>query len=129
MLDTKTGKFTEWQLPTPWTMPYPATGDKNGEAWTGGMNTDRVVRINSKTGEIIDYLKMPKRHDQTYRRRVFVRQFHHACNFLGGQRPRRFDHQGGTAGLKNFWQPASLVPEQSEGLYRVASAKSLCGDG
>ena len=65
---TKTQKFTEWAMPTPWTWPYYVTADKNGDVWTGGMNTDRVVRIIPKTGEIVEYL-MPK--DRNIRR-VFV---------------------------------------------------------
>jgi len=68
MLDTKTGKFTEWPLPTPWSGPYFVTCDKNGELWTGGMTTDRVVRLDPKTGQIVEYL-MPK---ETNMRRVFV---------------------------------------------------------
>ena len=61
-------KFTEWKLPTPWTAPYYVTWDKNGELWTGGMTTDRVVRLDPKTGETIEYL-MP---NDTNIRRVFV---------------------------------------------------------
>ena len=65
---TKTQKFTEWPLPTPWTAPYYVTWDKNGELWTGGMTTDRVVRLNPKTGEAVEYL-LPR---ETNIRRVFV---------------------------------------------------------
>jgi hypothetical protein len=36
--------------------------------WTGGMTTDRAVRLNPKTGQAIEYL-MPK---DTNMRRVFV---------------------------------------------------------
>ena len=68
LFDTKTEKFTEWEMPTQWTWPYYVTRDKNGELWTGGMNTDRVVRLDPKTGEIVEYL-MPK---DTNIRRVFV---------------------------------------------------------
>jgi streptogramin lyase len=68
LFDTKTEKFAEWVMPTPWTWPYYVTRDKNGELWTGGMNTDRVVRLDPQTGEIVEYL-MPK---DTNIRRVFV---------------------------------------------------------
>jgi streptogramin lyase len=68
LFDTKTEKFTEWEMPNKWTWPYYVTPDKNGELWTGGMNTDRVVRVIPKTGETIEYL-MPK---DTNIRRVFV---------------------------------------------------------
>ena len=30
--------------------------EKIGFAWAGGMNNDRVVRINTKTGEVTEYL-------------------------------------------------------------------------
>jgi virginiamycin B lyase len=68
MLDTKSEKFTEWPLPTPWSGPYYVTWDKSGELWTGGMTTDRVVRLNPKSGQVIEYL-MPK---DTNMRRVYV---------------------------------------------------------
>ena len=56
MFDTKTGKFQEWAVSTPWTNVYDATVDKAGFAWAGGMNSDRVVRLNTRTGEMVDYL-------------------------------------------------------------------------
>jgi streptogramin lyase len=42
--------------------------DKNGEAWTGGMFSDRVIRFNTKTGQFTEYL-LPR---NTNIRRVFV---------------------------------------------------------
>jgi len=68
MLDTRTGTFKEWPVPTPWTGPYDATLDKNGDAWTDGMFSDRVVRVNTTTGEAVEYL-LPR---ETNMRRVFV---------------------------------------------------------
>ena len=68
MLDTKTEKMTEWALPTPWSGPYHVIWDRNGELWTGGMTTDRVVRLDPKTGKAVEYM-MPK---DTNIRRVFV---------------------------------------------------------
>ena len=59
MFDPKTEKFTEYPLP-PYTFPYRAAVDKNGEIWTGGMSTDRIVRYNPKTGQTVEYL-MPRR--------------------------------------------------------------------
>lgn len=56
MFDTKTEQFQEWALPTPWSNPYDVIPDKNGEVWAGGMHTDRVSRLNPKTGEVIEYL-------------------------------------------------------------------------
>ncbi len=68
MFDTKTERFTEWSLPTRWTNPYDVTLDKNEEAWTGSMLSDRVVRLNSKTGDVTEY-QLPR---STNIRRVFV---------------------------------------------------------
>ena len=41
---------------------------KNGEAWTGSMFTDLVTRLDTKTGEMTQYL-LPR---STNIRRVFV---------------------------------------------------------
>jgi virginiamycin B lyase len=65
--DTKTEKFTEYPLP-PFTFPYRAQFDKNGELWASTMSTDRVVRLDPKTGETEQYL-MPS---DTNMRTVFV---------------------------------------------------------
>jgi virginiamycin B lyase len=65
--DTKTEKFTEYPLP-PFTFPYRAQFDKNGELWASTMSTDRVVRLDPKTGETVQYL-MPS---DTNMRTVFV---------------------------------------------------------
>jgi virginiamycin B lyase len=67
MLDTNTDQLTEYQLP-PYTFPYRAAADKNGEIWAGGMHTDRVVRLNPKTGESVEY-QLPA---ETNMRSVFV---------------------------------------------------------
>ena len=56
MFDTRTEKFQEWAAPTPWTNVYDAILDNAGYAWAGGMNNDRVVRLNTRTGEVVDYL-------------------------------------------------------------------------
>jgi hypothetical protein len=42
--------------------------DRNEEAWTGSMITDQVTRIDTRTGQSIDYL-LPR---TTNIRRVFV---------------------------------------------------------
>ncbi len=68
MFDPKTEKFTEWQIPTPWSAPYDAQKDKAEFAWTGSMVNDHVSRINTKTGEVTDYL-LPR---ATNIRRVFT---------------------------------------------------------
>jgi streptogramin lyase len=68
MFDPKTEKFTEWSIPTPWSAPYDAQSDKAGYAWTGSMVNDHVSRINTNTGEVVDYL-LPR---STNIRRVFT---------------------------------------------------------
>jgi len=55
MFDTKEEKMQEFGLPTRHTHPYDVIWDKNGELWTGGMTTDRVVRLDPKTGESVEY--------------------------------------------------------------------------
>jgi virginiamycin B lyase len=67
LFDTKSEKVTEYQQP-PYTFPYRATTDKNGELWSGGMHTDRAVRFNPKTGETVEY-QLPH---ETNMRTVFV---------------------------------------------------------
>ena len=56
MFDTKTSTFREWPVPTPWTNVYDAIADTAGYAWAGGMNNDRVIRVNTATGETVEYL-------------------------------------------------------------------------
>lgn len=56
MFDTKTEKFQEWPVPTPHTAPYDVVLDKNGEVWGGGMETDRIMRMDPKTGQFTEYL-------------------------------------------------------------------------
>ena len=68
MFDPKTANFREWKVPTAWSAPYDAVLDKNGEVWTGSMLTDQVDRVDTKTGQIVEYL-LPR---ETNVRRVFV---------------------------------------------------------
>ncbi len=55
VFDPKTEQFTEYNLPA-YTFPYRAQFDKNGDLWASTMSTDRVVRLNPKTGETVEYL-------------------------------------------------------------------------
>ena len=68
MFDTKTERFGEWLAPSPWSAPYDVALDKDGGAWTGSMGTDRVLRLDPKTGQFTEYL-LPR---FTNIRRVFV---------------------------------------------------------
>jgi virginiamycin B lyase len=42
-------------VPTPWSAPYDAEAGRNGEAWTGSMVTDRVARLDIKSGQYTEY--------------------------------------------------------------------------
>jgi virginiamycin B lyase len=68
VLDTVTKTFREWTPPTPWFFPYDVAPDRNGEAWTGSMLTDRVARLDPRTGQFVEYL-LPH---STNIRRTFV---------------------------------------------------------
>jgi virginiamycin B lyase len=55
--DPKSEKITEWQMQTKWQMPYDAQlNKKSGDVFTGSMLSDRIVRLNPKTGEQTAYL-------------------------------------------------------------------------
>jgi len=68
MFDTKTERFQEWAPPTPGAWPYDVTADRNGDVWSGGEYNDRILRLNPRTGAIIEYL-LPRK---TNVRRVWV---------------------------------------------------------
>jgi streptogramin lyase len=55
VFDPKSESFTEYNLP-PETYPYRAEFDKNGDLWASTMSTDRVVRVDPKTGETAQFL-------------------------------------------------------------------------
>src|SRR5690349_16732189 len=67
LFDPRTKTFSEYALPE-YTFPYRANFDKNGEIWASTMSTDRVVRLDPRTGRTIQYL-MPS---DTNMRTVFV---------------------------------------------------------
>ena len=52
----------------PLTSSYDAELDKTGDAWTAGMTTDRVLRLDTKSGQYTQYL-LPR---STNIRRVYV---------------------------------------------------------
>jgi len=68
VFNTKDLTFKEWKPPTPWSFPYDVVSDKNGEAWGGSTMTDRMIRLNPKTGRMVEYL-MPR---NTNVRKIFV---------------------------------------------------------
>jgi virginiamycin B lyase len=68
MFDIVTEKFQEWETPGRFYSPYDAAMAKDGHVWTGGMNADRILRMNLATGKFTEY---PLPH-ATNVRRVFV---------------------------------------------------------
>jgi streptogramin lyase len=67
VIDLKTQEIKEYKL-SPNFAPYDAVLDRNGEVWTGGMNADVVMRIDTASGRSVGYL-LPQ---STNIRRVFV---------------------------------------------------------
>jgi streptogramin lyase len=71
LFDPKTAAIKEYQLPTKFGAPYDVVPNKDAsEVWTGSMLNDRVARLNTKSGEITEYL-LPR---TTNIRRVFVQE-------------------------------------------------------
>jgi len=68
MFDPKTDRISEWKVSTAYSSPYSAEAGRNGEAWTGGMSSDRVVRLDLNTGQTTEY-QLPHR---TNIRRVHI---------------------------------------------------------
>src|SRR4029077_15099913 len=68
MLESMSAEFAEWPAVRSCSAPYDIACDKNGELWTGSMTTDRIVRLDPKTGQTVEYL-MPT---ETNIPRVFV---------------------------------------------------------
>jgi streptogramin lyase len=57
MFDPSTERMKEYKLPTPWGNPYDVVASKGGaEVWTGSMSNDYVSRLDTKSGEITEYL-------------------------------------------------------------------------
>ncbi|HTI85938.1 MAG TPA: carboxypeptidase regulatory-like domain-containing protein [Alphaproteobacteria bacterium] len=67
LFDTTTLEMKEWPGPDNFA-PYDAVIDRNDELWSGGMNGDRVLRVDSRTGASTVY-PLPR---STNVRRVFV---------------------------------------------------------
>jgi virginiamycin B lyase len=69
--DPQTAALKEYPLPTKWGNPYDVVPTSDAaEVWTGSMVNDRVARLDTKTGQITEYL-MPR---PTNVRRVFVQE-------------------------------------------------------
>jgi virginiamycin B lyase len=71
LFDPKTASIKEYQLPTKLSAPYDVAPNKDAsEVWTGSMVNDRVARLDTKSGQITEYL-LPR---PTNIRRVFVQE-------------------------------------------------------
>ena len=57
MFDTRTGAFQEWALPQPYTYPYTSSAPDNlGRVYLSSNMAERVLRLDPKTGEVVQYL-------------------------------------------------------------------------
>jgi virginiamycin B lyase len=71
LFDPKTAAIKEYPLPTKFGDPYDVAPTKDAsEVWTGSMVNDRVARLDTKSGQITEYL-MPR---PTNVRRVFLQE-------------------------------------------------------
>lgn len=61
--DTRTELFREYPLPYKYTTPYTASvPDRKGRVYASSNMSDRVIRVDSKTGDVVEYL-MPTQLD------------------------------------------------------------------
>ena len=61
--DTRAERFQEFPLPYKYTTPYTSSApDRKGRVYASSNMSDRVVRVDSKTGEAVEYL-MPTQLD------------------------------------------------------------------
>jgi virginiamycin B lyase len=69
LFDPRTAAIKEYPLPTKFSLPYDVVPNKDAsEVWTGSMLNDQVTRLDTKSGQITEYL-LPR---PTNIRRVFV---------------------------------------------------------
>jgi len=63
MFDTRTERFQEWPMPRKYTTPYAVSApDKNGYVYATSNMAERLMRLDPKTGEIVEY-QMPTEFD------------------------------------------------------------------
>lgn len=56
MFDTRTEKFQEWAMPRKYTTPYAVSApDRNGYVYATSNMSERLMRLDPKTGEIVEY--------------------------------------------------------------------------
>jgi streptogramin lyase len=62
MFDTRTKTFKEFPTKHPFSAPYYARPDKSGDIWASSNGTDRLLRLDPDTGDILEY-PMPVYYD------------------------------------------------------------------
>jgi virginiamycin B lyase len=71
LFDPKTAAIKEYPIPTKFSLPYDAVPNKDAsEVWTGSMLNDQVARLDTKTGQVTEFL-LPR---STNIRRVFLQE-------------------------------------------------------
>jgi streptogramin lyase len=56
MFDTRAEVFKEWPLPRKYSTPYTVSGpDRNGYVYTPSNMAERLMRVDTKTGEVVEY--------------------------------------------------------------------------
>jgi len=71
LFDPKTAAINEYQLPTKFGAPYDVVPNQDSsQVWTGSMLNDRVARLDTRSGQITEYL-LPR---STNIRRVFLQE-------------------------------------------------------
>jgi virginiamycin B lyase len=69
LFDPETAAIKEYPIPTKFSAPYDAAPNKDAsQVWTGSMLDDRVARVDTKSGQVTEFL-LPR---STNIRRVFV---------------------------------------------------------
>jgi streptogramin lyase len=68
VFDPAAKKITEWKKPLAWESPYDAVADRHGQVWEVNESSDRLGRLDPKTGEWVNY-PLPR---YSNLRRVFV---------------------------------------------------------
>jgi virginiamycin B lyase len=63
MFDTRSEKFQEWPMQRKYTTPYAVSApDKNGYVYATSNMSERLIRLDPKTGELVEY-QMPTEFD------------------------------------------------------------------
>jgi len=87
-----TERFQEWEAPDGVSAPYDIAWTGTAKRWTGSMLSDRILRLDPKSGRFVEYLLRGHQYPQGV-----CRQFRDAGRVLGRQQPRRVDHQARAA--------------------------------